>query len=618
MKEASIPGIIKAHAEQRPDNLAILSINRAPMTYGQLQRQTSAVVGSLNGLNIGRGDHVAVVVPSGPEMATAFLTISSGATCVPLNPAFKRSEFDSYLSDLDTKLVVVQSGFDSPIRDVAKEQNIRVLDLIPDADISGVFELTLNGEILSLDNSAPRVFSKPEDVAMILFTSGTTSQPKKVAIGHLHLDMSADARIQIFSLTEQDRCLNVMPYFHVHALKTCLLTTMKAGGSMFCTNGFSPSSFFETLALSQASWYSAVPTVHQTILARAENSEMVEKYPHLRFIRSTSAGLAPDTLEKLEDLFNVPVIETYGMTETSHTLASNSLPPAIRKSGSVGPASGPELAIIDTNGGFLEVRETGEIVVRGDELECGYMDDDEANEKAFINGWFRTGDLGYLDEDGYLFITGRLKEVINRSGENIIPKEIDDVLLRHPAVRQAVTFAVPDELAGEEVAAAIILEETETVLERELQDFCSVHLVDSKVPRRIIFLAEIPKGPSGKLMRIGLAEHLGMDSVNDQVSNRNPGVSKVPELENPNTPTEEHLVEVWKDVLGLSELGVTQEFLNVGGDSIQVGQIRAKVEDEFGVELSFIDFFDSPTVRDLSGVIDNMLANGLRSGQNPC
>jgi oxalate---CoA ligase len=257
-------------------------------------------------------------------------------------------------------------------------------------------------------------------------------------------------------------------------------------------------------------WYTAVPTMHQAILARAERNREIVARSRLRFIRSSSASLPPQVMAELERVFRAPVIESYGMTEASHQMASNPLPPRPRKPGSVGLAAGPEVAVMDDAGSLLPRGAVGEVVIRGPNVTRGYEANPEANAKAFTNGWFRTGDQGVLDDDGYLRLTGRLKELINRGGEKISPLEVDDVLMDHPAVQQVVTFAMPHEKLGEEVAAAVVLREGKIATERELRDFAATRLADFKVPRRVVLLPEIPKGATGKLQRIGLAKKLGL------------------------------------------------------------------------------------------------------------
>jgi acyl-CoA synthetase (AMP-forming)/AMP-acid ligase II len=344
----------------------------------------------------------------------------------------------------------------------------------------------------------------------VLHTSGTTSRHKVVPLTHANVCASAANIARSLALTATDRCLNVMPLFHIHGLIAALLASLASGARVICSPGFNALQFFGLVKEHQPTWYTAVPTMHQAILARAERNPEAVKATRLRLIRSSSASLPPTVMLELERVFGAPVIEAYGMTEAAHQMASNPLPPAPRKPGSVGIAAGPEIAIMDEHGGLMARGEIGEVVIRGDNVTPGYANNPAANAAAFAHGWFRTGDQGVLDAEGYLRLTGRLKEIINRGGEKISPREVDEILLEHPAVAQAVTFGVPHDKLGEDVAAAIVLRDGAATTERELKAFAGQRLAAMKVPRQILFVAEIPKGATGKLQRLGLAKLLGL------------------------------------------------------------------------------------------------------------
>jgi acyl-CoA synthetase (AMP-forming)/AMP-acid ligase II len=331
-----------------------------------------------------------------------------------------------------------------------------------------------------------------------------------VALTQGNLCASAANVAASLALGPGDRCLNVMPLFHIHGLVAAVMASLHAGGSVFCAPGFNALRFFGWLEESRATWYTAVPTIHQAVLDRAPRNVEVLERVRLRLVRSSSAALPPQVMARLEEVFRAPVIEAYGMTEAAHQMASNPLPPRARKPGSVGVAAGPEIAIMDGAGRLLPAGGTGEVVIRGRNVTAGYLGNAAANASAFAGGWLRTGDQGWIDDEGYLRLTGRLKEIINRGGEKISPREVDETLLDHPAVAQAVTFALPDAKLGEEVAAVIVLREGAAATEAEIRDFARARLAPFKVPRRVLFLAEIPKGATGKLQRIGLAEKLGL------------------------------------------------------------------------------------------------------------
>jgi oxalate---CoA ligase len=503
--------IAEVVANGQDDAIAIAGVEGPPLTYRALRQQMARTVEELNELGIGRGDPVGIVLPNGPAMATAFVSIAAGAVAAPLNPAYRAEEFDFYLTDLEARALVVQAGAETPARMVAADRSIPVLELaLPEDGPAGAFTLApAAGAALSI-GAGPALggIGDADDIGLVLHTSGTTSRPKIVPLRQRNLAASAGNIRGTLALTPADRCLNVMPLFHIHGLMSAVLGSLSAGAGVVCTPGFNALRFFAWLDACKPTWYTAVPTMHQAILARAARNEEILARAQLRFIRSSSASLPPQVMGDLERAFRCPVIESYGMTEASHQMASNPLPPAARKPGSVGIAAGPEIAVMDQEGRVLPQGAVGEVVIRGANVTAGYQNNPEANASAFADGWFRTGDQGVLDDEGYLTITGRIKEIINRGGEKVAPLEVDNVLSEHPAVAQAVTFAMPHPMLGEEVAAAIVLVEGMLASEGEIRAFAAARLADFKVPRKIVILEEIPKGATGKLQRIGLAAKL--------------------------------------------------------------------------------------------------------------
>ena len=488
---------------------AIGAPGRPSLTYAGLRDLARRTVADLNRMGIGRNDRVAIVLPNGPEMAAAFIAIAAGATTAPLNPGYKAEEFAFYLGDLNARALVIQQGMDSPARAMAAERGIPIVELVPGADgPAGAFTLAPPSGLAGTP-AAPGA-AAAGDVALVLHTSGTTSRPKIVPLRQVNITASAYHIAGTLRLTPDDVCLNIMPLFHIHGLIAATLSSLAAGASVCCTPGFNAFRFFTWFSEVRPSWYTAVPTMHQAILGLAGRNEAAIKAARLRFIRSSSSSLPPQVMEELEATFGVPVIEAYGMTEAAHQMASNPLPPGKRYPGAVGLAAGPEIAIMDADGTILPAGGLGEVVIRGRNVTAGYENNPAANETAFTHGWFRTGDQGVIDAEGYLRLTGRLKELINRGGEKVSPIEVDTVLMDHPAVAQCLTFAVPHKMLGEEVAAAIVLREGASATEAELRDFAAQRLAQFKVPRKIVFLAEIPKGATGKLQRIGLAEKLGL------------------------------------------------------------------------------------------------------------
>ena len=492
---------------------AIGAPDRSPMTYAHLRTLTATLAEDFSRHGIGANDRIAIVLPNGPEMATSFVATATIATAAPLNSAYKAAEFEFYLADLRAKAIIVAAGSRSPARDVASRLGVQIIELVGQADApAGHFDLDFGGAASRSTNMA----SDPDGTALVLHTSGTTSRPKIVPLTQVNLCASARHIGKTLSLTQKDLCLNVMPLFHIHGLIGAVLSSLYAGACVSCTPGFNAMKFFAWMEVINPSWYTAVPTMHQAILDRAERNTAAVTAVKLRFIRSSSSSLPAQVMQRLEQTFSCPVIESYGMTEAAHQMTSNMLPPGQRKAGSVGVAAGPDVRLMDANGKFVTGKE-GEIAIRGPNVASGYEANEQANLNAFVadptggDHWFRTGDQGVFDDDGFLTISGRLKEIINRGGEKIAPREVDDVLMDHPAVSQVVTFAAPHAKLGEDVAAAVVLRDGEDVSERELRDFAATRLAAFKVPRTILLLDEIPKGMTGKLQRIGLAEKLGLN-----------------------------------------------------------------------------------------------------------
>jgi acyl-CoA synthetase (AMP-forming)/AMP-acid ligase II len=490
------------------DAPALTAPGRPALTHGALRALARRTVASLNTLGARRNDRVAIVLANGPEMAACFLSAACGVTTAPLNPAYRADEFEFYLSDLRARLLVVEHDSTSPAIEVAQRLGVRIVDLHP-GQTAGDFTLRARDGQPCAPAERPGP-AEPDDTAMVLHTSGTTSRPKIVPLSQRNLCASAGHIARTLAFTPADRGLNVMPLFHIHGLIAGVLAPVSAGSSVCCTPGFNALKFFAWMDEAAPTWYTAVPTMHQAILSRAPKNLDVIRRHRLRFIRSSSSSIPPQVIRELEEVFGAPLVESYGMTEATHQMASNPLPPAVRKPGTVGLPAGPEIAIMGEDGTLLPRGGVGEIVIRGPNVTAGYENNPKANAEAFVNGWFRTGDQGTMDAEGYLSLTGRLKEIINRGGEKISPREVDEVLMDHPAVSQVVCFAIPHAKLGEEVGAVVVLRESAQVTERELQAFVAQRLADFKVPAKVLFLDEIPKGATGKLQRIGLAARLGL------------------------------------------------------------------------------------------------------------
>jgi acyl-CoA synthetase (AMP-forming)/AMP-acid ligase II len=419
----SLRHILEHHAERTPDAPAILAPGRAPLTYSRLYQHVDQVGNTLRAMGLGRHDRVAVMLPNGPDLGVAILAVASNAICAPVNPAYRAEEVDKYFTDLRPRALITQ--VDSPARQVALSRGIQVIELSTTADAeAGVFMLTsAHQSALSRDTVGPG------DVALLLPTSGTTSRPKIVPLTHTNICTAACSWGPRLALTEADRSLNVMPLFLGHGLIGVVMASLAAGASVVCTSGYGITSFFDWLTEFQPTWYSAVPTIHQAILAEARRQGGRVADHRLRFVRSGAARMPPHVFAELEQTFATSVLEFCGITETAASpVACNPLPPRPRKVGSIGVPVELDVAIMDERGGLLPRGQTGQVVVRGASVTAGYDGNPIATREAFADGWFKTGDQGFFDEDGYLFLVGRTKEIINRGGEKVAPVEVDEVL----------------------------------------------------------------------------------------------------------------------------------------------------------------------------------------------
>jgi len=471
----------------------LLPDSGARISYDSLRTQVMEMAAALQKAGVGPGDRVAIALPNGAATIVSFLAASIAGTAAPLNPAYRYEEFVFYLEDTNARVMILPPDGAEEARRAAQDRQVTVL--VAETDTAG------NVRLSGASGAARR--PQPDDIALVLHTSGSTGRPKRVPLRHRNLAVSVRNIARTYALSHADLSLCLMPLFHVHGLMASTMATLFTGGTVVVPAKFNPLSFARVVRDHGVTWYSAVPTIHQLVLARRSGQE---GFPTLRFVRSCSASLAPELMAKMEDHFGVPVLEAYGMTEASHQMASNPLPPAARKPGSVGPGTGVQISIRTESGEPLAAGQAGEVCILGPNVIREYENNPEATAKSFFGEWFRTGDQGILDAEGYLMLTGRLKELINRGGEKIAPREIDEVLLAHPAVAEAVCFGVPHATWGEEVAAAVVLKSE--AAEAEIAAHCRARLAEFKCPKKIHIVQTIPRTATGKIQRLNVAAAL--------------------------------------------------------------------------------------------------------------
>ena len=553
------------HAAPAHGTAIVLPEAGIQLNYAQLREQVAIMADGLAALGIGPGDRVAIALPNGLPAIVCFLAASMAGTAAPLNPGYRQEEFSFFLADTSAKILLCPPDGAEAARKAAQGK-LAVHSV--EMDTSG--RVRLAGAPHGRKSPSP----SPDDVALVLHTSGSTGRPKRVPIRHRNIAASARNIVDHYALCHQDVSLCAMPLFHVHGLVASTIATLLSGGTIVVPSNFRPDLFWKTVRDCRVTWYSAVPTIHQLLLVQAGN-ERPAGSEGLRFIRSCSSALSAEMMTKMERVFGVPVLEAYGMTEASHQMCSNPLPPGVRRPGSVGPGTGVRVSILDDLGNHLDCGERGEVVIQGANVIDGYENPD-GNAQAFAEGWFRTGDQGFLDENGYLTLTGRIKDLINRGGEKIAPREIDELLAAHPGVAEAVAFGVPHQSLGEEVAAAVVLREPHS--EAAILSFCREHLADFKCPKKVFIVKSIPRTATGKIQRSAVAKEL---------------TSLVPEFTThkaswraPRTREEEVLCELFAEVLGLEQAGIGDDFFELGGHSLIAAQLASRVRARLGLELS--------------------------------
>jgi oxalate---CoA ligase len=601
VKSESVFDVIRVAAEERPEAVALAAPGRSDLSYQRLWRRIEETVAELKDFGLGEGSCIATALPDGPEAAVALLSIASYSACTPISPALQPGELECILRILGPRAILVARG--GTAARVANSLGITVIEVSPTADggEAGAFRMSVRfkGRV-SAGNLR-------HNAALILPTSGTTSRPKLVMHTQRSLYWATRYLGDALHLSPDDRCLNLAPLPYSLGMTGGLLASIGNGGSTVCLNGFRLRDFFSWLDQFQPTWYAAVPAIHESIVDAAGDHQQVVARSRLRFVRSAGARLSPLLKEEMQRVMRCPLIEAYGMSEVP-PITMDPLPPARRKAGSAGIAAGTIIQVSDEAGNSLPSGETGEILVRGLNVAQGYWNNPAANREGFINGWFRTGDLGYVDEDGFLFLTGRIKELINRGGEKIPPSEVDQALMEHAAVARAITFPVPDDKLGQEVGSAVILRENMSASVGDLQAFVASRLSPYKVPRYLVFVREFPLGPTGKVSRAKLGQSLGPELAAGRLSALS--CETLPwRTTAPAAGLHERLIApIWARVLGIEEasVGVHDNFFDCGGDSIRGAELLAEVSVALGLETPPPSILlIAPTLAALARVIDD-------------
>jgi oxalate---CoA ligase len=617
--------LLASQAERRPDAVAIEISGATSLTYGELFLRTKELIQALNSCGVARGSRGAIVLPNGAELAASMLAVSSIATSVPLNPAYRRDEFRAYFDEIRVSHLLTLRNFPSEARTVANERKLPVIELSND----GSMTIATDGgqartDLQHMAAQRETELARPEDIALILLTSGSTGRSKKVPLTHRNICVSVADICRTLALTPADRCLCMWEQFHIGGLVDLLLVPLASGGAVICAGGFNAALFYDLLGKKRPTWFQGVPTTLHDLSVHARKNDVDPRAAPFRFIRSVASSLSPQLMQEIEDLFGVPVIQTFGMTEAGPLITSNSLPPGKRRPGSVGVSCGPRIRIVSPDGNGLPSGSIGEIVIQGENVISGYEDAPDANAKSFHNGWFHSGDTGYIDDDGFVFLTGRLKEMINRGGEKITPQEIDDVLLTHPEIAQAASFSIKHRTLGEDVAAAVVLRSPKSVSESDIRGFVMRHLADFKVPKMVIFLDQMPRDPIGKISRMSLAvlaeAQRGADPARDSDDELEEPVAKILPGTRPALPagaatdTRRRLLPIWREVLETPDLGLDDDFFLAGGESLAAVTLFTQMEQALGPMPPMSSLLEFPTVRRMAARLDQLRTS---SGSQP-
>jgi acyl-CoA synthetase (AMP-forming)/AMP-acid ligase II/acyl carrier protein len=596
--------VLRTQAARGSSRPAIQAPGRPALGYGDLAQLTETIGRVLRHLGYGPADRLMMALPNGPEAAVAFLALAGVGACCPVDPALTAREIDEYMALVRPAAVLLQPGFGAAMRAASAAAGVPVLELVPDpGGPAGACAVSGAGAVSGAARRRDAAPGGPatDAYSLLLPTSGSTSRPKLVPLRASTMIAGAEASRRAYGLGPTDCRLNVMPLFHIQGLVGSVLASLVAGGRVVCAPAFEPDAVLRWLDEYEVTWFSGSPTMHASLLAAGTAAARSVGH-RLRFVRSGSAPLRPELMAEMEELWGVPVVESYGMTE-AHQIASNPLPPGQRRPGTVGLPTGAQVAV-RINGRPAAPGEPGEIIVRGANVVTEYLASAEVNAASFVDGWFRTGDTGVLDEDGYLTLTGRLTEIINRGGDKVQPREVDAVLEAHPAVARALAFGVPHPTLTQEVAAAVVLRSGARLSHGELEQFAAERLAPHKRPRRIVTVTTLPTHGTGKVRRGRLAEELGMTFYE---THARPAADERGAA--PRTATQAALVGIWAQALNLTSIGVDDDFFEAGGDSLSGMRLLDGVEQIFGVEVPPMAMYDTTnTVARMAAYIEEKRA----------
>ncbi|MDH6135331.1 acyl-CoA synthetase (AMP-forming)/AMP-acid ligase II [Kitasatospora sp. MAA4] len=598
MNRTQLLDLLAERTATMPQAPALLTPEGQSLSYSRLDALVRTTVARLIDLGVTRQDRVVVCAPNDMDGVILQLAVISTAVCCPVNPLLAQDEFEHALDLLQPSAVITFGTSSAKLLRAAERRQTAVIEAVPHL-FGDPLELLFQGGELD----PARVVTQPvADESLLLRTSGTTSAGKLVPLAMSHLMAGATASVRAFGLDRADRCLNVMPMFHIQGLVGSVVASLVAGSSVVLLPAFDAKQTLRSLEDTRATWFSASPTIHRLLLDRLR--EEPADCTSLRFARSGAATLPSALREELEVAYGVPILETYGMSE-AHQIASTLLPDGSPRAIGMVP-TGSRVGVLDSDGTVrTEPGSSGELVVSGSNVIERYVNPEDG-EAAFTGGWLRTGDLGRIAVDGSVQVTGRVKEMINRGGEKVSPYEVEEALLRHPAVRQAVAFGVPDEVFTEKVVALVVLHEGRSADEPVLRAHSVAQLAPFKVPARIMVREELAVNAVGKLVRADFAREF------TDAAEAPPAVTATPaaRVALPQTPVEAAMAGLWAYALERGTLGgLDEDFFTAGGESVSAVTLLRGIKDTFGVEISAAGLFDElNTVERLADAVTRAIA----------
>lgn len=580
----TIPEIIRFHSAHQPEAAALIHADGDVLSYSALWQEIETLAGELCAsipARAARARRIGIALPNGLDISVTLLAASLCGAAVPFNPKQTLGEFTSQFDTTGIDALIVRDDDGSAAVAAARAASLPVLRL------SRQRKVTSNH---GANRSAP--LREPDDIALILMTSGSTGKPKIVPLSHRNVCRSAFDIVQSLDLTSADRCLVMWEQFHIGGLVDLLLAPLAAGSSAIPAGGFDAAGFFRLQAAHRATWFQGVPTSLGALLQQANRDGIRDPLPDLRFLRSVAAALSPTVLAELVAQFRVPVVRTLGMTEAGPLITTTDLSLRDKHPQSVGRTAGPDIRILDPLGKALTPGHIGEVAIRGENVFAGYLDNPDANAQSFRGDWFLTGDLGRMDAEGYLFLTGRAKDMINRGGEKISPGEVDEALMAHPGIHEAACFAVPHGTLGEDIVCAVSGREDAQIDANDIRVFLSDRLARHKIPTRVQIMSELPRTSVGKIDRLALR-----DAAQNLIAGQDADAQ-------PQTPMEALVAEIWKRELSLSALSVDQDFASVDGDSLSAVRILVALEAALGAAVPHDVIENFATVRQIASGLE--------------